>query len=109
MVLALEWYIATAKSLIIKSVLSRAKSEAYERVSKLQSEIAKVISDKNNQVSIVGSNLESVNGLDLLISKVRENDLDFIVDEALKTPEVEYVFLDAFRGLDEVLWIWLRS
>ncbi len=105
---ALERYTATAKALIIKSFLGGAKPEAYERVSKLQSEIAKVTSDKNMQTSIGGSNieqvslLEGVRGLDLLIAKARENDLDFMIDEALKAPEVEHAFLGAFNGSDEV-------
>ena len=100
---ALERYIAIAKSLVINSVLSGFKTEAFKRISKLQSEIAKNISNKNMQALIGRSSLEGVWGLDLLFSKAVDNDLDFLVDEALKTPEIEQVFLGAFRGLDEVL------
>ena len=100
---ALERYVATAKLLIIKSVLGGGKTDVFERFSKLQSAIAKTISHKNMQSPIVGSNLEGFSGLDLLIAKARENDLNFVVDETFKTPEVEQAFLSVFKGSDEVL------
>ena len=106
---ALEQYTTTAKTLIIKSVLSGGKTEAVERVSKLQSEISKTISHRTMQSPIVGSILEGVSGLDLLLAKAGENDLDFVVDAALKTPEVEGVFLGALTGLDEVLIVDLAA
>ena len=107
--IVLKRYNSTAKSLVINSVLGGAKTEVFERVNKLQSEISKAISDKNVQSLIACSILEGVRGLDLLIAKARENDLDFIVDAALKTPEIEYVFLDALRSLDVVLIVDLAA
>ena len=106
---ALERYIAIAKSLVINSVLSGAKTEAFKRISKLQSEIAKNISDKNMQSLIGRSSLEGVRGLDLLISKAGDNYLDFVVDDALRLPEVEHAFLGALGGLDEVLVVDLAA
>ena len=100
---ALELYIAIAKSLVINSVLGGAKTEVFDRVSKLQSEITKVTSDKRIQSLIVGFSFEGVSGLDLLISKAHDNDLGFVVDEVLRLPELEHIFLGALRGLDEVL------
>ena len=100
---ALEFYTATAKILIITSVLGGAKTEKDERVSKLQRKITRTLSDKSVHSLIAGSILDGVSGLDLLISKAGDNDLDFVVDAAFKIHEVEHSFLEAFSGLDEFL------
>ena len=106
---ALERYIETAKSLVINSVLGSSKTEVIDHISKLQSAITKVTSDKRIQSLIVGSNLKGFSDLDLLLAKARENDLDFVVDETLKTPEIEHIFLGALHGLDEVLVVDLAA
>ena len=98
---ALERYTATTKLLLITSVLSGVKTEEFERlVGKFQGDIAKVVADVK---------LEFFNDLDSFIAKLHEGGLDFVVDAALKTPEVEFVFLDALRGLDVVLIVDLAA
>jgi hypothetical protein len=100
---ASERYTNTAKSLIINSVLRDSKTEAIERVCKLQRELTKFVSDRSLQALIVDSNFEGFSSLNLLIDKARENDLDFIVNAAFKVPEIEKAFLGIISGLDEIL------
>ena len=66
-------------------------------------ELNRCLSGMKDQQSIWCSYLEQIHALDVLMVKARENDLGFVVDEALKIPEVEQAFLGAFSGLGEVL------
>ena len=112
---ALQQYITIAKPLAINTALGEnqtQKATLLDRVNKTCASLTERISIRQTGKTPAqeGTNeLNEIESLAYLISKCQSNDLDYITDEAFKTPEIEHVFLGALHGLDEVLVVDLAS
>ncbi|MCW4018769.1 MAG: right-handed parallel beta-helix repeat-containing protein [Candidatus Bathyarchaeota archaeon] len=104
---ALIQYAALAKSLTLQTFMSVGKEKApnswkLKRINKINSALKKDLSNAKTMALIPNVNLDKIHVLDVLLSRARGGDLDFVVNEMLNDVELSEHFKNTLQGVDQI-------